>query len=244
MMKIRNLTFALFAGAMLFCGCSRQEEHPMNKALKEASENRWQKADKPSAEALAKTPDNVNALVLRAVVCERLERYDEAVENARKAVSIDSNSFAALYTLGRLYSQQRQRSREAIDLLIKANRLRPDHGSPLIILANLHVPGRKGSYLAALLALPEYANDPHIIFESLMNRVYNGDRRGVDAVYSKLFEENPDDPVLTSAVGGYLYYYRNYDMARRAFKRYMQFPAERRNARRTTVIQSRLRTLR
>ena len=77
-----------------------------------------------------------------------------------------------------------------------------------------------------------------------MNRVYNGDRRGVDAVYSKLFEENPDDPVLTSAVGGYFYYYRNYDAARRAFKRYMQFPAERRNARRTTVIQSRLRTLR
>ena len=45
--KGKNLTFALFAGAMLFCGCSRQEEHPMNKALKEASENRWQKADKP-----------------------------------------------------------------------------------------------------------------------------------------------------------------------------------------------------
>ena len=60
----------------------------------------------------------------------------------------------------------------------------------------------------------------------------------------KLFEENPDDPVLTSAIGGYFYYYRNYDMARRAFRRYMMFPGERRNAQRTTVIQSRLRTLR
>ena len=242
MKNVKKLTVALFAGTLLFCGCSRQETHPMTRALQEASEGNWEKADKPSAEALKKTPDNVNALVLRAVVCERLERYDEAVENARKAVSIDSNSFAALYTLGRLYANRRPA--EAKDLLVKAYRLRPDHGSPLIILANLHTPGRKGSYLSALLGLPEYANSPEVIFESHMNRVYNRDRRGVDAAYIKLFEENPDDPVLTSAIGGYFYYYRNYDMARRAFRRYMMFPGERRNAQRTTVIQSRLRTLR
>lgn len=215
----------------------------MNKALKEAVEQRWNKADKPSAEALKKTPDNVNALVLRAVICEKLERYDEAVENARKAVNIDSNSFAAVYTLGRLYSTDRRRHTEAVTLLIKANRLRPDHGSPLVLLANLHAPGQKGSYLAALQALPEYANAPEVQFESCMNRVYNRDRRGVEAAFIKLFEEHPDNPDLASAIGGYFDYCRRYDLARKAYRRYMSFPGERRRAARSARIRQRLQVL-
>ena len=67
----------------------------MNKALKAAMEGEWLKADKPSEEALKKTPDNVNALILRALICEKLNRYDEAVGNAIKAVTVDSSSFAA-----------------------------------------------------------------------------------------------------------------------------------------------------
>lgn len=244
MKMIKHVTFALFAGVILLCGCSRQEEQPMNKALKEAMDGRWEKADKPSAEALKKTPDNVNALVLRAVVCERLGRMDEAMENARKAFDISSSSFAAAYTLGRFYAKDRRRRTEAVDLLIKANRLRPDHGSPLIILANLHTPGRKGSYLAALLSLPEYANSPEVRFESLMDRVYNNDRRGVEGAYIKLFEENPDNPDLASAIGGYFHYYRRYDLARRAYRRYLSFPGERRKAARSALIQKRLRELR
>lgn len=244
MEKIKKVTVALFAGALLFCGCSRQEEQPMTRALKEAVAGKWSKADLPSAEALKRTPDNVNALVLRAVICERLDRYDEAVENARKAVNIDSNSFAALYTLGRLYSRDYPRRRsEAVDLLIKANRLRPGDGKPLILLANLHQPGQKGSYLAALQRLPEYANDPHVIFESHMNRIYNRDFRGVEAAYVKLFEEHPDDPRLTSAIGGFFEYYRRYELARKAYRRYLSFPGERREAGRSAEIQRRLQAL-
>ena len=244
MNKFKQLTAALFAGTLLLCGCSRQEEQPMTQALKEAVAGNWNKADKPSAEALKKTPDNVNALVLRSVICEKLNRCDEAVENARKAVNIDSNSFAALYTLGRLYSTDRRRKSDAINLLIKANLLRPDHPNPLILLANLHVQGQKGSYLAALQRLPQYANDPEVNFESHMNRVYNGDRRGVEAAYIRLFEENPDNPELTSAIGGYFDFCRNYAMARKAYRRYMSFPGERRKAARSAHIQRRLQALR
>lgn len=216
----------------------------MNKALQEASAGRWENADKPSAEALKKTPDNVNALVLRAVICERLERYDEAVENALKAVSIDGNSFAALYTLGRLYEKDRRRRSDAVNLLIKANRLRPDHPSPLILLANLHQPGQKGSYLAALSRLPGYVNAPEVLFESAMNRVYNRDRKGVEALYTRLLEENHDYPELYSAIGGYFDFCRKNDLARKAYRRYMSFPADRRQAARSARVQKRLQVLR
>lgn len=244
MNKAAELTAVFFAGAMLFCGCSRQEDPPMNKALKEAMEQRWHKADKPSAEALKKTPDNVNALILRAVVCEKLGRYDEAVENAHKAVSIKNDSFAAVYTLGRLFSRNKARRSDAVALLMKAARLRPDHPSPLILLANLHPQGQKGSYLATLQTLPEYANDPEVQFESHMNRVYNRDRRGVEQAYIRLFEENPDNPELASAIGGYFDFCRRYDLARKAYRRYMSFPGERRRAARSAHIQKRLRSIR
>ena len=244
MKHLKKLTLALFAGTLLFCGCSRQEEHPMDKALQAAAEDRWEKADKPSLEALKKTPDNVNALILRAVVCDRLDRYDEAVANALKAVNIDNNSFAALYTLGRLYSRDRRRVNEAVNLLFRASRLRPEHPAPLIILANLNRPGQKGSYLAALGRIPEVANSPEFQFESAMNRVYNRDRKGVEELYTRLLNENHDLPELYSAIGGYFDFTRKYDLARKAYRRYMAFPADRRNAARSAKVQKRLQVLR
>lgn len=216
----------------------------MNTALKYAMAGEWAKADRPSAEAILKTPDNINAIILRALVCERLNRYDEAVENAYKAVVIDSNSFAAVYTLGRLYAADNRRRGEAINLLIKANRIRSDHPMPLVLLCNLHAPGKKGSYLAALSKLPGWTNAPEVEFESCMNRVYNRDRKGVEATYVRLFHSNPDHPELTSALGGYFRLCRRRDMAKAAYKRYLSFPEERRTVNRTNRARKRLAELR
>lgn len=215
----------------------------MAAALKYAGEKEWAKADKPSAEALSKTPDNINALILRSIICENLNRYDEAVENARKAVSIDSSSFAANYTLGRLYAADRRRKNEAIDLLIKASRLRSERPEPLVLLCNLHAPGKKGSYLAALSRMPEYANAPEVAFESCMNQIYNGNYQGVDAIFIRLFNSYPDHPELTSALGGYYNFRRNKPMAKAAFKRYLAFPEGRRTPARTARATKRLAAL-
>ena len=57
---VRAAAFML-AGIFLWNGCSRQGEQPVNRALKAAVGGEWNKADKPSEEALKKTPDNVNA---------------------------------------------------------------------------------------------------------------------------------------------------------------------------------------
>ena len=182
-----KLAAAFFAGVFLLCGCSRQEQQPLNTAIKYAVEGEWSRADKPSEEALKRTPDNVNALILRALVCERLDRYDEAVENAYKAVSIDSSSFAAVYTLGRLYAQNSNRTGDAVNLLVKANRMKSDHADTLILLCNLQQPGRKSSYLNALGNLPGYAKDPELAFEKCLDRAYRGDHKGTANILINLF---------------------------------------------------------
>ena len=244
MLKLKIYAAVFLAGAILSAGCSGKEEQPMNSALKHAMAGDWAKADRPSAEAIMKTPDNINALILRALVCERLNRYDEAVENAYKAVTIDGNSFAAVYTLGRLYAADTRRRSDAVNLLIKANRLRSDHPLPLVLLCNLHQPGQKSSYLAALSRIPGWSNAPEVEFESCMNRVYNRDRRGVETAYIRLFNTYPDHPELTSALGGYFYFCRRNDMAKAAFKRYLAFPESRRSVLRTSRAQKRLAALR
>lgn len=244
MISVR-LTAAVFAGVFLLCSCSRQEEQPLNTALKYAIEGEWRKADRPSEEALKRTPDNINALIMRALVCERLERYDEAVENAYKAAAIDSSSFAALYTLGRLYSKDRRRSVEAANLLIRANRIKSDHADTLVLLCNLQKPGRKSSYLNALNLIPEYAKSPELAFEICMDRAYRGDHKGTAYTLIRLFNENPRNPKLSYAIGGYFYFCdkKRRSVAKAAYQRYMAFPEKVRSPKHSANASKRLAVL-
>ena len=164
-------------------------------------------------------------------------------------MSFTIRPFAANYTLGRLYAADRRRINEAVDLLIKANRLRSERPEPLVLLCNLHPAGKKGSYLAALSRMPAYANAPEVAFESCMNQIYNGNYQGVDAVFIRLFNNYPDHPELTSALGGYFDFRRKTSktqteafkrLAQTASKRYLAFPEERRTAARTARATKRL----
>ena len=246
MYLIKGAALLLAAGMFFWNGCSPRGEQPMNRAMKAAVEGEWSKADKPSEEAVRLTPDNVNALILRALVCERLGRYDEAVENAYKAAGIDSGSFLTLYTLGRLYAANPSRRNEAINLLLRANRLKSDHAETLIWLCNLHQVGRKSSYLAALSKLPGYDRDPEVIFESCMDRVYRRNRKGVNDTLIKLFNDNPGNPELTSAIAGYFFCCNERSMrpvAKAAYRRYLAFPEKLRTPKNTAVAAKRLAAL-
>ena len=242
MYLLKGAALLLAAGMFFWNGCSPRAEQPMNRAMKAAVEGEWNKADKPSEEAVKLTPDNVNALILRALVCERLGRYDEAVENAYKAAGIDSGSFLPLYTLGRLYAANPNRRDKAVDLLLRANRLKSDHAGTLVLLCNLHQIGRKASYLAALSKLPGYDRSPELTFESCMDRVYRRDRKGVNDTLLRLFNDNPGNPELNYAIAGYFFRCepRMRPVAREAYRRYLAFPEKQRTSNRTTVAAKRL----
>ena len=243
---IKGAALLLAAGMLFWNGCSPRAEQPMNRAMKAAVEGEWSKADKPSEEAVKLTPDNVNALILRALVCERLGRYDEAVENAYKAAGIDSGSFLPVYTLGRLYASNPGRRNEAINLLLRANRLKSDHPETLVLLCNLQPAGRKASYLAALSKLPGWDKSPELIFESCMDRAFRGKRNGVNGSLVKLFNDHPGDPLLTYAIAGYFFCCNERDMrsaARAAYRRYLAFPEKLRTPKRTARAAQRLAAL-
>ena len=243
MYLLKGAALLLAAGMFFWNGCSPRTEQPMNRAMKAAVEGEWGKADKPSEEAVRLTPDNVNALILRALVCERLGRYDEAVENAYKAAGIDSGSFLTLYTLGRLYASNPARRNDAVNLLLRANRLRSGHAGTLILLCNLHQAGRKASYLAALSKLPGYEKDPHLIFESCMDRAFRRNRTGVNDTLIRLFNDHPRDPELNYAIAGYFFCCNERNMrpvARAAYRRYLAFPEKQRTPKRSAAAAKRL----
>lgn len=237
----------LFAGAAVFAllpltGCSRNV-NPLDSALKSIEAENWQEADIASQKAVDEMPDNVNALIIRALVCEKLDRYDQAVEHALKAYKTDNQGFITLYTLGRLYASDYRRRSEAVDLLFKANRLRPENAETLILLANLHPAGKKLPYLNALQQLPEYRDSLELRFESAMDRVYRRDRSGVEEEFLKLFNLGGYNPNLIYAISGYFYICgneRTRQVAVAGYRRYLKFPESQRDARRTEVAKSRL----
>ena len=107
---------------------------------------------------------------MRAIACEKSENYDQAVDSARRAVKLSPGSYAALYTLGRLYSSNPLRNAEAINTLNAALKIRPDAVEPKILIVNLL--SRMGEnagarpYLLQLQKVPAFANDP-----ALLNRL-------------------------------------------------------------------------
>lgn len=122
---------------LILCGCAEQSaEECLNRAAAKAGRGDWEAAEKLTARAVALAPENVNALVFRAIACDKTGQTDAALDNARRAAELNPDSFAALYTLGRLYSSDPKRGGEAEQNLRRALKLKPEHTGTLVLLCN------------------------------------------------------------------------------------------------------------
>ena len=90
-------------------------------------------------EACIKEPDNVDALMMRALMAERCNDRPLALDSVLQAYKIAPENFAVLYTLGRLYSESNSTAAEAMGYLEKANKIQPDDVNTLKLLANVCV---------------------------------------------------------------------------------------------------------
>ena len=199
MKKTLTLLFVSAVCALFFCGCdSKSPEENLIEAIQKAQEGKWKEAGKYADRAVAGAPDNVGSLIMRAIACEKNDNYDQAVDSARRAVALDPESFAALYTLGRLYSSHPMRNAEAINTLNAALRIRPESAEARVIICNVlsrmgAVEGR--TYLAKLHRLEEYKSDPALysqlgVIYSKMNNLAWANKMLVTAF--KLAENDPD----------------------------------------------------
>ena len=166
-MKMKKRVFQIFslaAGALLLtfaagCGRNRSADSLLERAHREAAEGKWEKALALSGEALAREPENVSALLLRAIAGERCGERDQALNFALQAVRINPRSFLAQYTLGRLYAADPARLSDAAKPLLEALELKPDDRSTLVLLANVAIELNNERALNYLL---ELGKDPAV----------------------------------------------------------------------------------
>ena len=131
---------ALCVAFLLAAGCgSRTANGCLAEASERASGGDWSGALKLARRAVELEPDNVAALIFRATACEKCGERDLALDSALQAVKVNPESFAAQYTLGRLYSADPARYADALNALEQAYRLKPDDTNTLILLCNVAV---------------------------------------------------------------------------------------------------------
>ena len=200
-MKFNTLCLALSAICAVFlltgCGNGTPEENLVS-AIKAAETNNWKDARKFADRAAAGAPDHVGALIMRAIACEKNDNYDQAIDSARRAVNLDPDSFAANYTLGRLYSSDPLRNAEAINTLNAALRIRPESAETRVLICNVfsRMSAAEGRpYLLQLSKDPAYKNDPALL--SQLGVIYAGTNK-LNLAYNafvrayKADNQNPD----------------------------------------------------
>ena len=112
---------ALCVAFLLAAGCgSRTANGCLAEASERASGGDWSGALKLARRAVELEPDNVAALIFRATACEKCGERDLALDSALQAVKVNPESFAAQYTLGRLYSADPARYADALNALEQA----------------------------------------------------------------------------------------------------------------------------
>ena len=156
------------AAALLFlaagCGPGTVDEC-LNAGAAYGANGDWKKALKMAERAESLSENSVPALVLRAIAHEQLGERDLALDAARQAASLNPESFAAQYTLGRLYAADSTRYSDALAPLTRAAKLRNFRDrNTLVLLSNTTAALRSpsaGNWLNFLVRVaPETGNDP------------------------------------------------------------------------------------
>ena len=127
---------------VFIAGCSGSANDAgtlLHLAAKEAQNGKNSDALMLAKEACMLSPDNVEALLMRSLMAERCKDRPLALDSALQAVKLAPEHFAALYTVGRLYSYSPDSAVEAVSYLEKAHSINSEDINTLILLSNLTV---------------------------------------------------------------------------------------------------------
>ncbi len=170
--------------AAFFCGCSGSANDVntlLQMAVKEAQNGKNSNALMLAKDACIVSPDNVEALLMRALMAERCNDKTLALDSALQAFRLASNNFNVLYTLGRLYSYNKDTAAEAVGYLTKAHALKEDDVNTLILLANLSVALKSDKALGYLRKIESLDSSVLDTFEgkTMLGHAYalRGDKR-------------------------------------------------------------------
>ena len=194
-MKLLLLSAAVAAAALL-SGCGENSAaEAMDRGIRRASNGDWRGARKYSLRAIELEPENPDALVFHAIVCDRLGEYDPALDAARRAVERAPESFVANYLVGKLYSETPERSAQALVSLHKAVRLAPENTNARICLVNaamkLKTPQAE-NYINQLRRMPGFENSPELLNQLGVISFRKGDFKTARGFFIAAFRNDPE----------------------------------------------------
>ena len=226
--RYRMLTASVFGAvvlALFATGCGPSTAEACLKAGAEAGANgNWKKTLALAKRAQKLDPENVSALVLRAIAYEALGQRDPALDAARQAASRNPDNFATQYTLGRLYSQEPTRYPEALQALTRAasiNRFKDK--DTLILLVNTLVAQRSPSAASWLDILRRV--DPEIVsnaaFQNLLGIALSRARRPDEArqAFIQAYRLDRHNPMIVYNIGMFFDRYASNPRAAERFYR-------------------------
>ncbi len=194
--------FAVFAAAVFFvagCGSEHNAEELMNGAVQSMVNGDCEQALKLAVKAVKMAPGNADARIIAAVAAEKCGQRNQAIEDAAEAVKLAPSSFAAQYTLGRLYAADRTTGYDALIALGKALELRPGDRNTLILLVNVNMslsPEQAQKHLLALARdrklfdTAAYQNQLGICL--VRRKMY----KAAGNAFLKAYRTQPSEPVL------------------------------------------------
>jgi Tfp pilus assembly protein PilF len=181
--------------------------------------NDLDKAKEKSDWILAKVPNHVEALLVRAKISQKQNHFDEAEEIYQKALGVDPKRLATYYELAGFYLMKNNRE-EGESVLKKAFALDPKSVDTHLALARFYQSIERKSeaeafYQKALTLSPQ--NKPLYL---LLANFYLLEKRTAEAE-SKLIELtklDPKDPGVLLALGDFYLSQRNEESAEKAYR--------------------------
>jgi tetratricopeptide (TPR) repeat protein len=133
-----SLFFAAFLILTALSGCGKKSVGDcVKQGTAAADAGDWESALKFASKGVEYAPENVDALLLKAVAARNCRKSDIAYEAAAQATKLDPDNFSAQYTLGCVCMDEPGRNSEAKQAFLAAHKLRPDDRDTLIALCDL-----------------------------------------------------------------------------------------------------------
>ena len=200
-MKFFALSSAAMTAMLLLCSCSDRDsaDKKLNQAVKQARQGEWESVQKSASDLAVDYPKTSAPLLLQALAYEKSGDMFKAIDLATQCAKADPENFTVLYTLGRLYSQDAQRSAEAFTILEHALELKPDDRNTLILLCNLGVTRNEpntGKYIDMLMKQSDRESFARIGY---LKALFLGNNGKISEAVNYMFEaakSSRDNPLL------------------------------------------------
>lgn len=228
-----SLFLAVFVAAGLLltaAGCSEavSDAQYLKNAVACGRIGNWQESENNALAVLKRTPDNADALLLRAIAAEHLGKLDVAEESARQAAENAPDFFPAQYTYGRLLAAKNSSVKSAIQVLERALKLRPQDRNTLILLGNCSSRINADNAIDYYNALPEAVRKQPEIQTRIA--IYYLDRRNQQnrnlelalKALGNAYRSAPDNPGIVLNLAMFLdHYVKNNRKATGFYNRYL-----------------------